>query len=383
MMNRNDANKKRMDKMNRALQMILALWLIATLAGNSAAAGEIKPVRGKLDRHAVDLRQSSVSGLSAGGFMASQFFVAYSGIMSGAGVFAGGPYGCARGSLFKAGGACMSRPALLTPEVMAELAENAKTSSGNNRIDGLENLKSKKIFLFVGSADETVRPAVVDRTYDWYLRMGVLPAQIYYKKDLIAGHALPTLAYGNPCQKVSGAPWMGACNYDGAGEALQHIYGKLNPARPVASEDGRLIEFEQKEFVEPEPSGPEELSERTGLNEFGYAFIPQSCRDGKACRIHVVFHGCRQVYNRDPEKTGGDKSGTVFGLQMVLHAGYNEWAHVNRMIILYPQAQKTKVNPYGCFDWWGYLDNTKDTYLTKDAPQMKAVRAMMKALSGR
>lgn len=360
--------------MNRTLQMILALWLIVTLAGNSAAAEEIKPVRGKLDRHAVDIGQSSVSGLSAGGFMASQFFVAYSGIMSGVGIFAGGPYGCARGSLFKAIGDCLSRPALLTPEVMAELAANARTLSENNRIDDLENLKSKKIFLFAGLADQTVHPAVVDRAYDWYLRMGVLPAQIYYKKDLIAGHALPTLAYGNPCQKESGAPWMSACNYDGAGEVLQHIYGKLNPPRPVKPEDGRLIEFEQKKFVEPEPSRPDELSERTGLNEFGYAFIPQSCRDGETCRIHVMFHGCRQVYDRYPERTGGDKSGSVLGLQMVLHAGYNEWAHVNRMIILYPQA--------GCFDFWGYFDDTKDTYLTKDAPQMKAVRAMMKALSG-
>jgi poly(3-hydroxybutyrate) depolymerase len=43
----------------------------------------------------VDIRQTSVSGLSAGGFMAVQFDVAFSSILKGAGIIAGGPYSCA------------------------------------------------------------------------------------------------------------------------------------------------------------------------------------------------------------------------------------------------------------------------------------------------
>lgn len=45
----------------------------------------------------VDPASVSVSGLSAGGFMASQLGVAYSGLFqTGFGVFAAGPYDCAR-----------------------------------------------------------------------------------------------------------------------------------------------------------------------------------------------------------------------------------------------------------------------------------------------
>jgi hypothetical protein len=345
-------------------------------------ADDMKPVREKLGRYHINLQESSVSGLSAGGFFASQFFVAYSGMMSGVGVFAGGPYGCARGDLFKALKDCMSRPDFLTAEVMTELINNAQEYSRDKRIDPLENLKSKKIFLFGGTADKTVRPAVVDRVYDWYLKMGVPPNHIYYKKVMIAGHAMPTASYGNKCEEVSSPPWMSACNYDGAGEVLKHIYGPLNPARPVTPASGKLIEFSQAEFADPQLSYPEDLAGQTSLNEFGYAYVPQSCIDGKTCRIHVVFHGCRQVYNQDPEGRDLAKGdGTAFGLQMVLHAGYNEWANSNQIIVLYPQVQKNKVNPHGCFDWWGYLGGKNNAYLTKEAPQMKAVYAMMKALS--
>jgi len=369
--------------MDRILSIVCAVLFMTIAAGHGVAADKIQPVREKLGKYNVNIHQSSVSGLSAGGFFANQFFVAYSGIMSGIGVFAGGPYGCARGDLFKAVGDCMARPDFLTLEVMTELTNNARTYARDGRIDPLENLKSKKIFLFGGLVDKTVRPAVVDRVYDGYLNMGVPQSNIYYKKHMMAGHAMPTINYGNKCDEVSRAPWMSACNYDGAGEVLKHIYGALNPAQPVTQASGKLIEFAQKEFVDPQPLHYEDLVKQTGFNEFGYAYVPKSCQEGKACKIHVVFHGCRQVYNKDPEGRNLEKGGVAFGLQMVLHAGYNEWANTNQIIVLYPQAQKNKANPNGCFDWWGYLGGGKETYLTKEAPQIKAVRAMMKTMSGK
>ncbi|MEE9910511.1 MAG: depolymerase [Deltaproteobacteria bacterium] len=366
------------------LRMISAALLITAAVCYSASAAGIEPVRGKLGPYNIEMEKSSVSGLSAGGFFASQFFVAYSGIMSGVGVFAGGPYGCARGDLLKAVNDCMACPCFLTFEVMTQLLNDARTHARNHRVDPLENLKSKKVFLFGGLADKTVQPGVVDRVYDWYLKAGVPRSSIYYKKGLIAGHALPTVSYGNKCDEVDSPPWMSACNYDGAGEVFKHIYGALNPPAPAAALTGKLMEFGQAEFIDPRPANPEELAREAGLNEFGYAYVPRSCQEGQVCRIHVVFHGCRQVYNQDPEgKDLVNGGGVAFGLKMVLHAGYNEWADANRIIVLYPQAQKSNVNPNGCFDWWGYLAGTKDTYPTKDAPQLKAVRAMMKALSGK
>ena len=68
---------------------LLSMLAIASLA-MPAQADSIK-----LPAYQIDLKQTSVSGLSSGAFMASQFQVAYSGIMVGAGIVAGGPFYCA------------------------------------------------------------------------------------------------------------------------------------------------------------------------------------------------------------------------------------------------------------------------------------------------
>ena len=45
------------------------------------------------------------------------------------------------------------------------------------------------------------------------------------------------------------------------------------------------------------------------------------------------------------------------GSDFVRHAGYNEWADTNHIIVLYPQTRDLDViNPQACWDWWGYLD---------------------------
>jgi poly(3-hydroxybutyrate) depolymerase len=63
---------------------------LATLAATSASAAA-------LGAYNVDPDSVSVSGLSSGGFLAVQLGVAYSDIfVTGFGVFAGGPYDCAR-----------------------------------------------------------------------------------------------------------------------------------------------------------------------------------------------------------------------------------------------------------------------------------------------
>jgi len=49
----------------------------------------------------------TVSGVSAGGQMAHQLHIAYSDLFSGAAIIAGGPFGCADGSLATAMARCM------------------------------------------------------------------------------------------------------------------------------------------------------------------------------------------------------------------------------------------------------------------------------------
>jgi poly(3-hydroxybutyrate) depolymerase len=318
--------------------------------------------------------------------MADQFFVAFSKDMLGVGIFAGGPYGCADGSLSSALGRCMN-PAFydqIDSSVIQDLYEKAIDYADQGKIDAVEYIEGKKVYIFSGTQDMTVRPEVTDWVDDWYLLAGIPSENIVYKDDLDAPHTLPTLDYGNFCP-TPGNPWMNDCDYDGAGQALSHILGALNPPQITSQLSGRFVKFDQNEFFDPENLTAEELKSRFSMNEYGFAYIPQACSDGDPCRAHVVFHGCKQVYNRNPDASdfSPDDASNPFGLQFVKYAGYNEWADTNNLIILYPQAQKLQSsNPRGCYDWWGYLAGTTDTYATKQGPQMKAVYAMLERVAG-
>src|SRR5262245_39584173 len=71
-------------------------WIIA--AALLAAAAQIVACKSEttaLPALGVELGATSVSGLSAGAYMAGQFQIAHSSIVQGAGIVAGGPYGCA------------------------------------------------------------------------------------------------------------------------------------------------------------------------------------------------------------------------------------------------------------------------------------------------
>jgi len=54
----------------------------------------------------IDIRETSISGLSSGAFAAVQFQLAYSSIVKGAGIVAGGPYLCSRGDPLRATTQC-------------------------------------------------------------------------------------------------------------------------------------------------------------------------------------------------------------------------------------------------------------------------------------
>ena len=70
----------------RLFSSILALvsWLPAALAAET------------LPQLGADIQQTSVSGLSSGGYMAGQFHTAHSKYVKGAAIVAAGPYACAR-----------------------------------------------------------------------------------------------------------------------------------------------------------------------------------------------------------------------------------------------------------------------------------------------
>ena len=159
--------------------------------------------------------------------------------------------------------------------------------------------------------------------------------------------------------------WINNCNYDAAGRLLEHIYGHLNQRVGSSALSSSPQEFDQREFV---TGGNPEL---VGLADTGYVYVPTACKT-QTCRVHVVFHGCLQ------------NSGTVDDA-VAAHAGYNEWADANNLIVLYPQTVTTVLpfNPNGCWDWWGLSDllPLNADFARKTGYQISAVRAMLDRLA--
>lgn len=277
--------------------------------------------------------------------MAVQLQVAHSSRISGVGALAAGPYYCARGSLWTAWSECMTG----SPQVAKADAERF---ARERLIDPTDNLAKAQVWLFSGTEDRTVSPAVVDALARFY---EIYKAKPQVVKSKPAGHAMVTENAGAACGATA-PPYINDCDYDAAGELLRHLLGTLSP--PAAKPDGRLLAFDQNDFAK---------TNAVSMADTGYAYIPRAC-DTASCRVHVAFHGCRQ-------------SAEAVGERFVREAGYNRWADSNRLIVLYPQAIARHwwvYNPRGCWDWWGY---TGSQYATRDGAQIRAVVGMVDRLS--
>ena len=329
-----------------------ALFVAIACASTAQAA----PVA--LDSFNVNLHDASVSGISSGGYMAQQFHVAYSGLLRGAGIVAGGPYYCAKGNVATALTDCTTPTAANPPDVGYSIRAT-ESNAAQATIDAPGNLLHSKVWLFSGSNDQTVYPIVMDRLFEYYLHY-VTPANVVYEKTVPAAHSMVTDDYGFACDHKgdSNNPadnYINNCGYDAAGKLLAHIYGPLNP--PATALGGAFVEFRQDEFI----AAPTSHS----MNATGYAYVPAECDDGAQCKVHVAFHGCLQYPAR-------------IGDAFYRHAGYNKWADTNRIIVLYPQADASALppvyNPKGCWDWWGYDDAN---YANQNGRQMRAVKLML------
>ncbi len=110
------------------------------------------------------------------------------------------------------------------------------------------------------------------------------------------------------------------------------------------------------------------------MADLGYAYVPKNCQvANNDCHIHVAIHGCRQ---------------NVMDIDMawVELSGYGEVAETNDFIILYPDAKKlTLSNPRGCWDWWGYTENSSimkpgKLYATNKGVQMMEIKRQIDAI---
>jgi poly(3-hydroxybutyrate) depolymerase/fibronectin type 3 domain-containing protein len=304
-----------------------------------------------LPAYNVDVADTSVSGLSSGGFMAVQLHVAYSATFkAGAGIVAGGPFYCAQGNLGTALGPCMAASTFSKPAT-STLISTTNSWASQGHIDPTSNLSASKVYLFSGSADTTVKPLVMNEAEVYY--KNYLPAaNVFYKNNIAAEHSMVTDYFGGTCS-VKQSPYINNCNFDLAGEILKWIYGPLN-ARNNGTLSGSFVEFNQTEFI------ADPLTH--GMANTGWLYVPASCAAGQTCSLHVAVHGCQQ----DPTKIQ-DK--------FYKSTGYNKWADTNNLIVLYPQtAPSSTGNPNGCWDWWGYDDAN---YAKKSGRQMVAIKAMV------
>jgi poly(3-hydroxybutyrate) depolymerase len=337
----------------------------ACLLAASASAG------GNLPALAVDRAGITVSGLSSGAFMAHQLHVAYSGTFSGAGIIAGGPFACASTSawplLATATTVCMDLKddwfPFVGPPSLGASVEITRRAAAENTIDDTVNLADDRVYLFTGKRDETVPSSVVAVVRDYY-REFLDDERIEYVADVDAGHGFATKDEGVACG-VTASPYLNDCDYDTAGEVLAQLYEGALQAPATEADPDALQSFDQAPFV---PGGdPAEYS----LGDTGYFYVPARCTGGVRCRLHVVLHGCRQ-------------SASTLGTRFIEGAGYNRWAETNGIVMLYPQARPTsswwisRTNPRGCWDWWGY---TGAGYYEHEAPQMRAIVAMVKRLA--
>lgn len=264
----------------------------------------------------------TVSGVSSGGFMAVQTHIAFSSEVTSVGVVAGGPYLCQNIP------ACTDHPDLINDDFL--IAETV-TLSETLMIDDVRHLRNSKAFLYSGSRDTVVDPRVVKKLEQYYSILGVNVSARY---DIASEHGWPTLDHGTPCENLQ-TPFILKCNFSFS----QFMFGDK------FSGPGNIIKI-------PQPNGA-----LFSMGEFAYVFIPDHVTKPE---VHVSFHGC--------EQTIGD-----IGLDYVKWSGLND----HGMVVIYPQVIRTPLNPYGCWDWWGY---TGPNFATKLSPQMNLVMGLARKI---
>ena len=341
---------------------IAATVLLAalTLSPPVGATAEALPKLG------ADLDQTAVSGLSSGAYMAGQLQVAHSKHIVGSGIVAGGPYACAESAasrLFPFWPTAVAQNASKAlyqcmqtqwgePDAV-ELANRAKELAEDGAIDPLAGLAEDNVYLFSGKDDQTVERDVVKAAKRFYEEAGVDGSNMTLIEG-DGGHAFITEQGGAACG-ISETPYVSNCGYNQAKAILAWIYGPL--ADSAAAPSGRFVQFDQRAFA---GSGSE-------MAEEGVVYVPQGCAEAPGCRVLVALHGCEQ-------------SREAVGDTFIKETGFAELADQNRLIVLFPQAKSSMLNPHGCWDWWGY---TGLDYLGKDAPQIKAIWAMVEQLAAK
>lgn len=425
--------------LGRAAVFPVAVLLSILAAPHALAAPALDEIADGLK---VDEKGISVSGISSGAFFAHQFHVVHSRNIMGAGIVAGGPYYCSKGTVMDSITKCSQLIGTLceafmdlsgmdksscegymppkTKEESRKMARESFEEARKRNADIPDGLRGDKIYLFSGTEDEMVSQGVMDAVNLFYTEQaGVKAENVRYNNTFLVHHSMVRDNYDSPsegavnecsppdpipslsentyiydcqaeAQKQSDA--MGCSPSDGrqacldlgdidlAGAILKHIHGEeaLANGRRIVDEEKELQTFDQRKVFKRFSSTPNTDLQLASMARDGYVFIPEKCKEGAECTLHVAFHGCLQGGRTDKRR---GKSGNLYAK----FAGYNEWAKANNIVVLYPQVEGRQVlppmNPQGCWDWWGQ-NYTHEKFHTKHGPQMKAVGHMINILLG-
>ena len=322
------------------------LWLaLLTSAGSACAKGP----DASLPKLKIDPARTAVVGLSSGAYMATQVQLAYPELFPNATMVAGGPYGCAGGKLDVALGSCMK--GVPAPDVAALVASAGKRSAAGE-IGALKDLAHARVYLLHGRDDALVAPAVAEAGAHFYEQLrdgtpGLGGMQVHDDGQRAFAHNLPVAASGDDCDK-SVTPYLGHCGFDAAGEIFAQMFGQ--PVQVATTAKGQLRRFDQDAL---RPDGADAF-----MADTGYVYLPPACLAGKSCGVVVAFHGCKQ--NAD-----------VVGKAFVEDAGFNRWADVYDVAVLYPQTRASfaPLNPQACWDRASCPGEKEPTSLSAPATQ--------------
>ncbi len=309
-----------------------------------------------------------VTGISSGGYMATQLQVAHSSRFKAAGIVSAGPYWCAMGSLVVALESCT---AYNVPSDLPTLYAKTEEYAREGKIDPLSNLATSRTWFFHGTQDPTVIRPVADNLAEFYRHYGV---PLTYRDTTAAGHGWISSLGSVACPDTA-PPFINNCSpYDAQADMLKVLFGSVK-APNTGAPRGTVTEFSQDPYAVPAEPGNGDPTRSgavaIGMGTTGYLYTPESCATGAKCRLVVALHGCRQTAEQ-------------IGRTFVDRSNLNPYADTNGFVVLYPQARPddTLGNPRGCWDWWGYLGPNDANYATKLGAQMRTTMNMVDALGG-
>jgi len=281
-----------------------------------------------------------------GGDMAMIHTVAFSSRVSGVAVIAGAPYGC--NAIVEKGrehacGAPAPGHGPDNPRNYARIEDYLKRRNDSGVIDPLEvgrhaaikncltpcslclqGLQGKPAWLFHGTADSLVYPAIMRACAQ---QVRALNMSVETEFGVAAEHGMvvdgrdfpfPGSFFG--CQHY-GEPFIVNCDYDMSRAFLASLYPTLQPLKPMrAASVSNVVRLNQTRYA------PGHAPQRHGLGRAAYVYVPTDCRQNVSqCKLHVHYHGCGGA-------VANDDLSALFWLELP------HLAEANDIVILYPQA---------------------------------------------